>query len=578
MEIVRDKDGLITSFTDGTGMTSMVYYPSTWLKQKTDPNNRTVKYEYNGVGLVSKLTAPDTTKWFTYDYNAGNQLLSVVDQDSVTQSSFTYYPNDSKLFRIYRPGSYIQYEYNARNWLIRVVNGTWPGDQVIYNVLYNVWDNVGNPLLKVEWFPGDLRYATTFTYDGVYRLTLESRNRCCLGGDPYTASYTYDQVGNRLSLTLNGTVTNYTYDDNDKLLTATSGGNSAGFGYDGAGNMLSVTGNLFGARTMVYDDASRLTSTTFPGGTDMFTYNGFGQKMGATLEGTARTYAWFGDRLIAEYGCGGCCYAGAIYTDGSYSGLWLGRQMGGQKQYPVYDSIGTVRRVVNENAATLFSNDLDAFGHAIAGSGSATWYPFRFGGAWGYTTMPSGLQQLGARFYWPELGRFIQQDPAGDGVNWYAYVGNNPLRYIDPEGLWDPDVHFRWAKASALRGGFSDADARRIGQAAHDIDNLTTLGSAPHYGNRQAYANQMAAEGVALWKQGKRTEALTLWGQGAHALEDEYAHSDISKLEHITASVFDWLTGKTGQYSIEDPQRLRALAEQARRDTDCYLQGIHNQL
>ncbi len=432
VQIVRDKDGLITSFTDGTGTTTNAYYPSNLLWIQTNGAGKTVTLEYNGVGKVSSVTAPGVGAT-TYAYNALNQVTSVTNALGLS-STFAYYPNDSKLFRIYRPGSYIQYEYNARNWLIRVVNGTWPGDQVIYNVLYNVWDNVGNPLLKVEWFPGDLRYATTFTYDGVYRLTLESRNRCCLGGDPYTASYTYDQVGNRLSLTLNGTVTNYTYDDNDKLLTATSGGNSAGFGYDGAGNMLSVTGNLFGARTMVYDDASRLTSTTFPGGTDMFTYNGFGQKMGATLEGIARTYAWFGDRLIAEYGCGGCCYAGAIYTDGSYGGLWLGRQMGGQKQYPVYDSIGSVRRVVNETGTVVFSNDLDAFGHAIAGSGSATWHPYRFGGAWGYTTMPSGLEQLGARFYWPEVGRFVSQDPARDDVNWYAYVKNNPQTGVDPNG------------------------------------------------------------------------------------------------------------------------------------------------
>ena len=49
----------------------------------------------------------------------------------------------------------------------------------------------------------------------------------------------------------------------------------------------------------------------------------------------------------------------------------------------------------------------------------------------------SGLQQLGARFYWPELGRFIQQDPIGDGVNWYAYVGSNPVVWVDPSGLWE---------------------------------------------------------------------------------------------------------------------------------------------
>ena len=50
-------------------------------------------------------------------------------------------------------------------------------------------------------------------------------------------------------------------------------------------------------------------------------------------------------------------------------------------------------------------------------------------------TDPSGLLQLGHRFYWPEIGRFIQQDPIGDGMNWYAYVANQPTVGIDPEGL-----------------------------------------------------------------------------------------------------------------------------------------------
>ncbi len=63
--------------------------------------------------------------------------------------------------------------------------------------------------------------------------------------------------------------------------------------------------------------------------------------------------------------------------------------------------------------------------------------PYRFGGASGYTTDTpgSGLLQLGHRFYWPEVGRFIQQDPAGEGINWYTYAENNPITGIDPEGL-----------------------------------------------------------------------------------------------------------------------------------------------
>ncbi|NIN69495.1 MAG: hypothetical protein GTO63_33385, partial [Anaerolineae bacterium] len=57
---------------------------------------------------------------------------------------------------------------------------------------------------------------------------------------------------------------------------------------------------------------------------------------------------------------------------------------------------------------------------------------YKYGGAWGYITDPSGMLQLGARFYWPEIGRFISQDPIGDGMNWYVYVGNGPVVGVDP--------------------------------------------------------------------------------------------------------------------------------------------------
>ena len=47
------------------------------------------------------------------------------------------------------------------------------------------------------------------------------------------------------------------------------------------------------------------------------------------------------------------------------------------------------------------------------------------------------------RHYSPQLGRFLQPDPAGiaGGINLYAYSNNNPLRYFDPWGLWPaPDA------------------------------------------------------------------------------------------------------------------------------------------
>jgi RHS repeat-associated protein len=45
---------------------------------------------------------------------------------------------------------------------------------------------------------------------------------------------------------------------------------------------------------------------------------------------------------------------------------------------------------------------------------------------------------LRARYYSPDIGRFIKRDPIGyrGGLNLYGYVGNNPVLYTDPSGLF----------------------------------------------------------------------------------------------------------------------------------------------
>lgn len=51
-----------------------------------------------------------------------------------------------------------------------------------------------------------------------------------------------------------------------------------------------------------------------------------------------------------------------------------------------------------------------------------------------YADAESGLIYLRARMYDPSTGRFINEDPIRDGLNWYVYCGNNPIKYIDPSG------------------------------------------------------------------------------------------------------------------------------------------------
>lgn len=48
----------------------------------------------------------------------------------------------------------------------------------------------------------------------------------------------------------------------------------------------------------------------------------------------------------------------------------------------------------------------------------------------------TGLIYFGARYYDPEIGRFITVDPMKDGLNWYAYAANNPINNIDPNGFY----------------------------------------------------------------------------------------------------------------------------------------------
>jgi len=64
--------------------------------------------------------------------------------------------------------------------------------------------------------------------------------------------------------------------------------------------------------------------------------------------------------------------------------------------------------------------------------------PFRFRGD-GYWDSETGFVYLRNRYMDPSLGRFITEDPARWGRNWYRYASQNPIRFADPLGLWDED-------------------------------------------------------------------------------------------------------------------------------------------
>ena len=82
----------------------------------------------------------------------------------------------------------------------------------------------------------------------------------------------------------------------------------------------------------------------------------------------------------------------------------------------------------------------------------------------------TGLYFYRARYYDPKLGRFLNVDPIGfDGgdTNLYAYVGNNPINYSDPEGLAVP-FFFAAATYEVLKWGGAALIAMMTGKAIYE--------------------------------------------------------------------------------------------------------------
>ncbi len=109
--------------------------------------------------------------------------------------------------------------------------------------------------------------------------------------------------------------------------------------------------------------------------------------------------------------------------------------------YNLSDHLGNVRVVVGDdaNATQIQTNDYTAFGVAISSDISKNKYLYNG------KELQDGTNWLdyGARMYYPELGRWMAVDPLAEkGKRWspYTYAFDNPLRFIDPDGMQAKDV------------------------------------------------------------------------------------------------------------------------------------------
>ena len=103
--------------------------------------------------------------------------------------------------------------------------------------------------------------------------------------------------------------------------------------------------------------------------------------------------------------------------------------------YPVYDGHGNMVLTIRRDGSSFTTHDerrYDVWGSVRAGSGASSQ---RYCANLGHQQDDeSGLVYMRARYYEPGSGRFIAEDPARDGLNWFAYCGNDPSNCVDPTG------------------------------------------------------------------------------------------------------------------------------------------------
>ncbi|MDR0637504.1 MAG: RHS repeat-associated core domain-containing protein [Spirochaetaceae bacterium] len=153
---------------------------------------------------------------------------------------------------------------------------------------------------------------------------------------------------------------------------------------------------------------------------------------------------------------------------------------------PVYlekDIMGSARGISNDYGLLEDRYEYDAFGKPYKGD-------LNSGMNLGYTGKPydtaTGLYNYGYRDYKPEVARFTTVDPIRDGVNWFAYVNNDPVNWVDLWGLLTFQIGIS-ATGGAGTGATIEKGIIVAWDPAHplsiEIGSYTTTGvGAQHYG------------------------------------------------------------------------------------------------
>jgi len=175
---------------------------------------------------------------------------------------------------------------------------------------------------------------------------------------------------------------------------------------------------------------------------DNFIYNGEGLRTQAVRNATTENYLYDGSNVLVRRNASG------ITTKSYTRGLDIGGGIGSLisenytanntavTQFYDYNDLGSVADLTTATGTVASDYSYDSFGNLLTPQASGDTNRYLFSTK--EFESRSGLEYFGARYYDPEVGRWLTSDPLGfvDGFNTYAYLGNNPVNEVDPFGLY----------------------------------------------------------------------------------------------------------------------------------------------
>ncbi|MEW6039323.1 MAG: PKD domain-containing protein [Pseudomonadota bacterium] len=488
LDFAYDNAGRLTTLTASPGDTAYAYDVAGRLKTLSAPGGIGLSYGYDGPLLTQETLTGPVSGNLTRSYDNDFRLTRL----SVNGSAIAYGYDDDGLLT--RAGDIIL-NRDARNGLL---TGTTLG-QVNDSLAYSGFGEVqgytaqvnGSPLLSLGYSRdalgritqktetvGSVTDTTDYAYDLAGRLIEVRKN-----GQPQT-SYGYDANGNR---TIVNGATVATYDAQDRLKTFDPSGTGAAtriYNYSANGELLTKTvGNS--TTSYRYDALGNLRHVALPGGTAIdYLIDGRNRRIGKQVNGQLVQGFLYQDALrpVAELDGQGKIAALFVYADKTNVPAYLVK--GSQTYRLLSDHLGSPRLVVNTADGTVLQRmDYDAWGNVTYDSNPG-FQPFGYAG--GLYDRDTGLIRFGARDYDPETGRWTAKDPilfGGGDSNLYAYVDNDPLSYVDPDGrmpiLW-PLLGFGlevWAMATdegvTPGGGLASTGGRVCNSVAKGVQGRT---------------------------------------------------------------------------------------------------------